>query len=149
MSLTIINHKNHKIDNDLSLKLENAFNLIRKEENLGDCSVNLKIVDNEEMEDLNKKYRNKDASTNVLSFTNKDISKMFTNELGDIAISYEYVIEESAALNKECDDHIIHMLIHGIYHILGFDHENDNMAKTMEDKEIALLSKLKITNPYI
>ena len=101
------------------------------------------------MEDLNKKYRNKDASTNVLSFTNKDISKMFTNELGDIAISYEYVIEESAALNKEYDDHIIHMLIHGIYHILGFDHENDNMAKTMEDKEIALLSKLKITNPYI
>ncbi len=54
MSLTIINHKNHKIDNDLSLKLENAFNLIRKVENLGDCSVNLKIVDNEEMEDLNK-----------------------------------------------------------------------------------------------
>ena len=149
MSLTIINHKNHKIDNDLFLKLENAFNLIRKEENLGDCSINLKIVDNEEMEDLNKKYRNKDASTNVLSFTNKDISKMFTNELGDIAISYEYVIEESAALNKEYDDHIIHMLIHGIYHILGFDHENDNMAKTMEDKEIALLSKLKITNPYI
>ena len=45
MSLTIINHKNHKIDNDLFLKLENAFNLIRKEENLGDCSVNLKIVD--------------------------------------------------------------------------------------------------------
>ena len=41
------------------------------------------------------------------------------------------------------------MLIHGIYHILGFDHENDTMAKTMEDKEIALLSKLKITNPYI
>ena len=149
MSLTIINHKNHKIDNDLSLKLENAFNLIRKEENLGDCSVNLKIVDNVEMEDLNKKYRNKDASTNVLSFTNKDISKKITNELGDIAISYEYVIEESAALNKEYDDHIIHMLIHGIYHILGFDHENDNMAKTMEDKEIALLSKLKITNPYI
>ena len=149
MSLTIINHKNHKIDNDLSLKLENAFNLICKEENLGDCSVTLKIVDNEEMEDLNKKYRNKDASTNVLSFTNKDISKKITNELGDIAISYEYVIEESAALNKEYDDHIIHMLIHGIYHILGFDHENDNMAKTMEDKEIALLSKLKITNPYI
>ena len=79
MSLTIINHKNHKIDNDLSIKLENAFNLIRKEENLGDCSVNLKIVDNEEMEDLNKKYRNKDASTNVLSFSNKDIS-LFENE---------------------------------------------------------------------
>ena len=109
MSLTIINHKNHKIDNDLSLKLENAFNLIRKEENLGDCSVNLKIVDNEEMEDLNKKYRNKDASTNVLSFTNKDISKKITKELGDIAISYEYVIEESAALNKEYDLSLIHI----------------------------------------
>ena len=80
MSLTIINHKNHKIDNDLSLKLENAFNLIRKEENLGDCSVNLKIVDNEEMEDLNKKYRNKDASTNVLSFTNKDTAPGYSGE---------------------------------------------------------------------
>ena len=57
MSLTIINHKNHKIDNDLSLKLENAFNLIRKEENLGDCSVNLKIVDNEEIEIGNRIWK--------------------------------------------------------------------------------------------
>ena len=69
--------------------------------------------------------------------------------MGDIAISFEFVEQESKEQNKKFNDHVIHMFIHGIYHILGFDHENDNMAKTMEDKEIALLSKLKITNPYI
>ena len=149
MSLYITGTKDFSLSKELENKLNKAFLLICNEEEISNSSVNLKILGNTDIQQLNKKYRRINNPTNVLSFTNEDISKSITGDLGDIAISYEYVIEESAALNKEYDDHIIHMLIHGIYHILGFDHENDNMAKTMEDKEIALLSKLKITNPYI
>ena len=148
MSLTILNHKSFEVDKALSEKLINAFNLICNEESLEKCSINLKLVDNEEITELNKIYRNKNKPTNVLSFTNDDISKSRTNDLGDIAISFEFVEQESKEQNKKFNDHVIHMFIHGIYHILGFDHENDSMADAMEEKEILLLEKLQIKNPY-
>ena len=148
MSLTILNHKSFEVDKTLSEKLINAFNLICNEESLEKCSINLKLVDNKEITELNKIYRNKNKPTNVLSFTNEDISKSRTNELGDIAISFEFVEQESKEQNKKFNDHVIHMFIHGIYHILGFDHENDSMADAMEEKEILLLEKLQIKNPY-
>ena len=149
MSLTILNHKSFEVDKTLSEKLINAFNLICNEESLEKCSINLKFVDNKEITELNKIYRNKNKPTNVLSFTNDDISKSRTNDLGDIAISFEFVEQESKEQNKKFNDHVIHMFIHGIYHILGFDHENDSMADAMEEKEILLLEKLQIKNPYI
>ena len=149
MSLTILNHKSFEVDKTLSEKLINAFNLICNEESLEKCSINLKLVDNKEITELNKIYRNKNKPTNVLSFTNDDISKSRTNDLGDIAISFEFVEQESKEQNKKFNDHVIHMFIHGIYHILGFDHENDSMADAMEEKEILLLEKLQIKNPYI
>ncbi len=148
MSLTILNHKSFEVDKTLSEKLINAFNLICNEESLEKCSINLKLVDNKEITELNKIYRNKNKPTNVLSFTNDDISKSRTNDLGDIAISFEFVEQESKEQNKKFNDHVIHMFIHGIYHILGFDHENDSMADAMEEKEILLLEKLQIKNPY-
>ena len=70
MSLTILNHKSFKVDKALSEKLTNAFNLICNEESLDKCSINLKLVNNEEITELNKIYRNKNKPTNVLSFTN-------------------------------------------------------------------------------
>jgi len=148
VSLSIINHNNFRVDKPLSDKLNQAFELICVEEGLSNCSVNIKIVDNNEIENLNKKFRNKDRPTNVLSFTNEDISRRITNNLGDIAISYEYVKRESKEQDKKFDDHIVHMFIHGIYHILGFDHKDDPMADEMENKEIILLKKLNINNPY-
>jgi len=148
VSLSIINHNNFRVDKPLSDKLNHAFELICIEEGLSNCSVNIKIVDNNEIENLNKKFRNKDRPTNVLSFTNEDISRRITNNLGDIAISYEYVERESKEQDKKFDDHIVHMFIHGIYHILGFDHKDDPMADKMENKEIILLKKLNINNPY-
>ena len=125
-----------------------AFSLICEEEKLSNCSVNLKILNNNEIQELNNKYRKKNSPTNVLSFTNEDISKSITGDLGDIAISYQYLEEESRQQNIKFDDHLIHMLIHGVYHILGFDHENNKMAAQMENKEIKLLKKINIDNPY-
>ena len=148
MDLIISQNKNYLVGDNLIEKLKNVFLIICDEEKLSDCSINLKILDDEEMKDLNYRFRKKNLSTNVLSFTNEDISKEITGNLGDIAINYEYVNRESKELNKTFDNHMIHMLIHGIYHILGFDHQNDEMANIMENKEILLLKKLNINNPY-
>jgi rRNA maturation RNase YbeY len=149
VSLSIAFEKNYSIENSLAKKLIKAYEFICAEEGIHESSINLMILGDKEITALNSKYRNKKKPTDVLSFTNDDISKTHTNNLGDIAINIEFVRRESKEINKSFESHMIHMLVHGIYHILGFDHENDNMAKTMEDKEIALLSKLKITNPYI
>ena len=148
MSLFITSDKDFPVDKDLKLKMNDAFKLICDEEEIKECSINLKIMSNKSMQKLNKNYRSKNTSTNVLSFTNEDISKTITGNLGDIAISYEFVKRESVELDIEFDDHMIHMLIHGVYHILGFDHNNNKMAEIMENKEIKLLKKLNIRNPY-
>jgi probable rRNA maturation factor len=148
VSLNILTSGNFSISTQLENKLNMAFSLICEEEKLSNCSVNLKILNNNEIQELNNKYRKKNSPTNVLSFINEDISKSITGDLGDIAISYQYIEEEPRQQNKKFDDHLIHMLIHGVYHILGFDHENNEMAAQMENKEIKLLKKINIDNPY-
>jgi len=136
------------LDKNLENKLIKAFEYLCSKEKISNSSINFRILNDIEMIELNKKFRKKNKSTNVLSFTNEDISKSLTGNLGDIAVSYEYLEEESKQLNKNFDDHIIHMLIHGVYHILGLDHENDATAYKMENKEIELLKELNIKNPY-
>ena len=149
MTLKVICTEGVAIEEDLLNKLTDAFKLISKEEDLdNNASINIKIIKDKEMLNLNNHFRNKESSTNVLSFTNEDISKSITGNLGDIAINYDYILEESNEQNKTFDDHMIHMLIHGIYHILGFDHDNDKVANVMEKKEVTLLNKLNISNPY-
>ena len=136
------------LDKNLIVKLNQAFNVLSDEEDLSQNTINIKIVNDKEMTDLNKQFRKRDSSTNVLSFTNNDISKSMTGNLGDIAINYDFIKRESIEQGKNFDDHIIHMLIHGVYHILGLDHENDATANKMENKEIELLKELNIKNPY-
>ena len=149
MTLKVICAEGIKIQKNLLNKFIIAFELISKEEDLdSDVSINIKIVKDKEMLNLNSHFRNKKSSTNVLSFTNKDISRSITGNLGDVAINYDFIIKESSEQNKTFDDHMIHMLIHGIYHILGFDHEDDKVAHIMERKEVTLLNKLNITDPY-
>ena len=149
MTLKVICTEGVVIEEGLLNKFTEAFKLISKEEDLDDnASINIKIIKDKEMLNLNNHFRNKETSTNVLSFTNEDISKSITGNLGDIAINYDYILEESNEQNKTFDDHMIHMLIHGIYHILGFDHDNDKVASVMEKKEVTLLNKLNISNPY-
>lgn len=148
MGLEISYNNDLDIGKELMHKLNKAFEVISDEENLSDNTINIRIVNDKEMVDLNKQFRRKNSSTNVLSFINHDISKSMTGDLGDIAINYDFIKRESKEQGKTFDDHIIHMLIHGIYHILGLDHKNDEMAKAMEQKEVALLNKLNIRNPY-
>ena len=148
MTLEVIFDNNFDVSENLVLALKNAADLTLQEEKKRDSVVNLKIVGNAEMQQLNKEFRNKDRATNVLSFTNDDLSKDVTKNIGDIAISYDFVKQEAKDHGKSFSDHVIHMLVHGIYHILGYDHEDDISAEVMESKEIYILDKLKISNPY-
>ncbi len=148
MNLFITSNPSCVPNDALKIKLNKAFIFLCKEENITDCSINLKIIDDTEMQKLNKDFRSINKPTNVLSFANEDISKEHTGNLGDIAINSDYVTRESNEQNKQYDDHMIHMLIHGIYHILGYDHKHNEEAYNMELKEVNLLKKLDIKNPY-
>jgi probable rRNA maturation factor len=148
VSLIITLDKGISIDSGLKDKLQSIVSLIFREEGLGDSEINLRILDDKEMKKLNYKFRNKNLTTNVLSFQSDDISIKHTKNIGDIAISSEYVEREAVEEGKFFEDHMIHMLAHGVYHILGYDHQNEETALIMENKEINILNKININNPY-
>jgi len=148
VSLIITLDKGISIDSGLKDKLQSIVSLIFREEGLVNSEINLRILDDEEMKKLNYKFRNNNLTTNVLSFQSDDISIKHTKNIGDIAISSEYVEREAVEEGKFFEDHMIHMLAHGVYHILGYDHQNEETALIMENKEINILNKININNPY-
>ena len=148
MSLIISLDEGIDIEKPLNNKLNKVVSTILDQEKMSDCVINLRLLNDKEMKKLNMQFRQKDKTTNVLSFPNDDISVKQTKNIGDIAISVEYVKAEAKKEGKTFDDHIIHMLAHGVYHILGYDHENNENAVIMENKEIQTLKKINIINPY-
>ena len=148
MSLIISLDEGIDIEKPLNNKLNKIVSTILEQEKMSDCVINLRLLNDKEMKKLNMQFRQKDKTTNVLSFPNDDISVKQTKNIGDIAISVEYVKAEAKKEGKTFDDHIIHMLAHGVYHILGYDHENNDNAVIMENKEIQTLKKINISNPY-
>ena len=148
MSLIISLDEGIDIEKPLNNKLNKIVSTILDQEKMSDCVINLRLLNDNEMRKLNMQFRQKDKTTNVLSFPNDDISVKQTKNIGDIAISIEYVKAEAKKEGKTFDDHIIHMLAHGVYHILGYDHENNENAMIMENKEIQTLKKINISNPY-
>ena len=148
MSLIISLDEGIDIEKPLDNKLNKIVSTILDQEKMSDCVINLRLMNDKEMRKLNMQFRQKDKTTNVLSFPNDDISVKQTKNIGDIAISLEYVKAEAKKEGKTFDDHIIHMLAHGVYHILGYDHDNNENAVIMENKEIQTLKKINISNPY-
>jgi probable rRNA maturation factor len=93
---------------------------------------------------LNANFRGKDKPTNVLSFPSDD-----PDYLGDIAIAYGVTAREAKAEGKSFAHHAAHLAVHGVLHLLGFDHERPCDARLMEPLEIEILAGLKIPNPYL
>jgi probable rRNA maturation factor len=114
-----------------------------------DTSACLRIVDETEAKSLNKKYRNIDKATNVLSFPAELPSQLDLSFLGDIVICAPLVEGEAKQQNKTPSAHWAHLLVHGLLHLQGYDHEDEKTAELMESKEIQILQKLKILNPYV
>ncbi len=148
MSVNLITKEEYLLSNRLKDNLDEVFAFVLNSESIEDSSINLSFISSKEMQELNNQYRGIDKDTNVLSFENQDISREHTKDLGDIAICYPYVVNEATVSEKDLDSHISHMFIHGILHILGYDHENESEADNMESKEIEFLSKFNIINPY-
>lgn len=118
-------------------------------------AVNLSLGNDETVHRLNREFRGIDKPTNVLSFANID-DPDFTLpaaedgeiELGDIIIALETVEREARDQNISFRDHFCHLLVHGLLHLLGYDHQEDAEAEHMEGLEIRILQQLNIKNPY-
>ncbi len=107
----------------------------------------LRVVDDEESQTLNASYRGIDKPTNVLSFP-ADVDLPDANVLGDVVICAPIVEFEAAEQNKNVADHYAHMVVHGILHLMGYDHESDGEAERMEQLEVTILGELGIADPY-
>lgn len=108
------------------------------------------FCDNDRIAMLNARFRGKDGATNVLSFpggeTGLDDDGMLA--VGDIAIAFETVRDEAVRDARLLQEHLVHLWVHGLLHLMGHDHENDEEAEAMEAGEIAVLAKLGIADPY-
>jgi len=112
--------------------------------------ITLRVVEDEEIQALNMTYRHKNTTTNVLSFPFEmpEGIEGIPPILGDIAICAAVVNEEARQQNKEPIAHWAHMTVHGLLHLLGYDHLDDGEAKAMEQFEVDILKGLSIANPY-
>ncbi len=116
-------------------------------------SLTIRIVDEHEAQQLNREYRNKDYATNVLSFP-ADLPEGLPDEirqsqLGDLLICAPVVDREAKEQNRPESDHWAHLTIHGILHLLGYDHEQADEAAVMESLETEILAQLGIPDPYL
>ncbi len=109
-----------------------------------ETTITMRVVDEAESQSLNNKYRKINKPTNVLSFLIDDKPL-----LGDIVLCHSVIKREAFAQKKRIDDHYAHLIIHGYLHLIGFNHTKDDDALKMENKEIAILKKLGINNPYV
>ena len=114
--------------------------------------LSIYFTNNNDIRKLNFKYRKKNKSTNVLSFIQDQKISLSNNKdivmLGDIVISLEKINFEAKKLGKEFKDHLKHICVHGLLHLIGYDHNKEEDAKIMEDKEILILAKLSVPSPY-
>lgn len=122
-------------------------------ENLVDTAeLTVRIVEPDEIKSLNFQYRQKNKPTNVLSFPSEIPEELKTqigcSEIGDIIICHEIIEKEAKEQHKTIEDHYAHMVIHGVLHLMGYDHIKQADADIMEPLEIKLLAKLHIDNPY-
>jgi len=113
-----------------------------------EAEITLRIVDEEEGLALNKAWRKKESATNVLSFPVGETLEQAPNLLGDIVICAPIVEREAKEQGKSIDAHWAHLIIHGVLHLQGYDHESEQQASVMETKEILILEHYGYANPY-
>ncbi len=114
----------------------------------GDAELCIVLSDDEEQRRLNDKWRSIDMATNVLSFPVLSPFSPPMGMLGDIILARQTIAIEAKQQDKEFDEHVVHLVVHGFLHILGYDHETKNDADIMEAHEIRILARFGILNPY-
>ena len=122
--------------------------------------IGLLLCGDDRIQHLNSQFRGKDRPTNVLSFPQLDddlfgddalapTNQPNQNFFGEIAIARETVMAQADELGIEINDHLAHLFVHGVIHLLGYDHQNDWNATEMEALEVAILAAFSIANPYM
>lgn len=116
-------------------------------------ALTIALSNDDEVRDLNSQYRGKDQPTNVLSFPAGDFPldpdmQSVREFVGDIILAYDTIEQEAVADGKPFAHHAVHLAVHGVLHLLGYDHEYDESAEEMERIEIEVLASLGIPNPY-
>jgi probable rRNA maturation factor len=109
-----------------------------------DLAVTLRFVGAREARRLNARYRNRDYATNVLTFVYDDV----VPRTGDIVLCVPVVTREARAQGKTLRAHLAHLIVHGMLHLQGYDHERGADAARMEAREVALLARLGYRDPY-
>ena len=119
--------------------------------------ISLVLADDTRVRELNKGYRQRDSATNVLSFATFDriaLAEELTQPapvplmLGDVVLARETLKREAIEQNKIPENHLVHLVVHGVLHLLGFDHIEDDDAEVMEALETAVLADLGVPDPY-
>lgn len=108
-----------------------------------DADLTVLLTTDKRVKVLNLDFRGKDKATNVLSFPADT-----EGYLGDIAIAYGVSAKEAKAEGKTVLDHTTHLTVHGVLHLLGYDHVTERQAKVMEPMEVAILASMNISDPY-
>lgn len=108
-----------------------------------DADLTLLLTTDSRVKKLNRAFRSKDAATNVLSFP-----AGLDSYLGDVAIAYGVTAREAKASGKSVADHAVHLAVHGVLHLLGYDHTTPRKASIMEPMEVRVLKTMKIADPY-
>ena len=152
----IISNKKLKIEffeepnyvNERSKELENIFQEFAVFFSLDEVKIEVSFCKSEEMQKINKQFRQKDKTTNVLSFPDKDLTKISNTCIGEILVCNDVLEKESAEQNKNVFDHFVHLVIHSMLHMVGYGHDEANDAILMENKEVKFLSQIGISDPY-
>lgn len=113
-----------------------------------DAEVTVRIVGAAEGAEINRRWRNQPGPTNVLSFASEGLEAIAPAILGDVVICAPVVTREAAEQHKEWRAHWAHMVVHGVLHLLGFDHVADEGARAMERLETEILRRLGYPDPY-
>ena len=136
--------------NEAILPAEEKFQHWAQASYSGDKEViaSVQIVASDEMQRLNKEYRDRDKPTNVLSFPMELPDEVGINIMGDLALCDEVIESEAIQQGKTAVSHWAHMVVHGMLHLQGYDHIKDDEAVVMEAKEIEIMKSLGFENPY-
>ncbi len=161
--ISVINHEPHSESHEIAVlweadqeeddpggkKLEDWAKQVLTEQQVGPCEIAIKIVDSEESRALNAEYRGIDKATNILSFPLDAGQVAGPLLLGDLALCAEVVRREAAEQGKTVSAHFAHMVVHGVLHLLGYDHIEPGPAEEMEQIERDILRTMGFSDPYV
>ncbi|PID66652.1 MAG: rRNA maturation RNase YbeY [Gammaproteobacteria bacterium] len=160
LQITVDNEDNLPASKDFQHWAKTVFAALGKDEK---AELTIRLTDNDEVQQLNRDYRGKDKPTNILSFPFEalpidplelqmayagDVAELGVPFIGDLVIATGVMQAEANAQSKTLHDHYAHITVHGILHLLGYDHLEDNEAEAMEALEARILATLGIANPY-